>query len=764
MYRRLLTRWYHKIEKDHAAIQQLAHDWALFEKRQTYLTSREHSFFFNALKSHRPSSFPFFIRLLLDETHKRMLEEQKIQASQLEECLNTYNATFVEQRLRDYRSLFDGADDHLRAALDPEQRQAIVVDDLHNLLVAAAGSGKTSVLTTRIAYLVRRTDAVAPAKILALAFNRSAAKEMKERLKKNFHIDLEVTTFHAFGYRILKENGVQGREVQETEKLVDVLFSQLIQSSQRLERLFIEYLCKYLQDELQEVDFQTKEEYYQYMRSQRYLTLSGIQVKSLAEKEIANFFFMHGIACEYERQVPWLSQRYRPDFYLPEFDITIEHWGLDRNGQTAPWIDAQRYRQTRLWKLEQFRVRRKILVETWDYERSEGTLIEHLKQSLQEVCPAQQFHPLSYTDLVHKVYARQQDRAREVKKLIATLIAHAKSHFLTPEQLEHRLLTLSIKPKTRHFGEMALLVYQEYERYRDENQWIDFNDMINQAIDQIRAKPERYAQRYEHILIDEFQDISHQRLTLIKCLVNENTTTKLFCVGDDWQSIYQFAGSDVSFFVDFEASFTQPAVNFLSTNYRSASNIVEASAHLIAFNRYQREKQVRAVNTAKGPIRVFLLPQGQTLHAFSIAQAQHVFVTIQGLLKQGIRPQEIMVISRFTKPLRDLERLFQQDGDRRTYNNIRCLSVHKSKGSEASHVFLLSVISGVFGFPSEMHDDSVLEIVTPGRTRATIFEEERRLFYVALTRAKEHLYIYTQKGAESLFLHEIAPYCENQSI
>jgi DNA helicase-4 len=210
--------------------------------------------------------------------------------------------------------------------------------------------------------------------------------------------------------------------------------------------------------------------------------------------------------------------------------------------------------------------------------------------------------------------------------------------------LEHRLRTEHVKPKTRHFGEMALLVYREYECHLKEKKFIDFNDMINQAIDRIRERPEVYAQRYEHILIDEFQDISHQRLSLVKCLVNESTTTKLFCVGDDWQSIYQFAGSDVSFFVDFEASFAEPAVNFLSTNYRSASSIVEASAHLIAFNRYQRKKQVRAVNTVKGPIRVFLLPPGRSLHTFSTAQAQHVFATIQDLLKQGVKPQEIMVV------------------------------------------------------------------------------------------------------------------------
>ena len=100
--------------------------------------------------------------------------------------------------------------------------------------------------------------------------------------------------------------------------------------------------------------------------------------------------------------------------------------------------------------------------------------------------------------------------------------------------------------------------------------------------------------RYDHILIDEFQDISNQRLELIKCFVNEKTNTKLFCVGDDWQSIYKFSGSELSFFVDFERFFEQPAVTNLKINYRSIKSIVDVSTKLINNNANQRLKEINA--------------------------------------------------------------------------------------------------------------------------------------------------------------------------
>jgi DNA helicase IV len=760
MQTKLLSRFYEKVKRSYEHLYFLQQKWELFERKHTYLTSRDQQEFRVSLMSHQPNKVKdFFYSLIADKTHKTMLTERNRIYRFLQQRLTDYNDVFIAKRLQEYHSLFEGIDDGLKTPLDANQRTAVVVDDQHNLLVAAAGSGKTMALITRIAYLVRREDAVQKSRILALTFNKSAAEEMRQRLKTNFHIDVDMRTFHGFGNSILRENSVKFHDVKATEDLVPQIFANLLKTNYEFQRLFIEYLSSHLQEERSEADFATKEEYFEYMQHQRYLTLSGIQVKSLAEKEIANFFFMHNIPVEYERLVTWVPQngykRYKPDFYLPQYDIYIEHWGLDRRGRTAPWIDTTKYKKDREWKLAMFRQKRKVLVETWDYERTEGTLIDHLKKSLQRVIPSIIFRPLSYVELVNKVYEPLQDNTREVKNLIATVITHAKSNFLQPQDLERRLQSGSYKKKTQIFGAMALIVYQVYEKFLHDNNFIDYNDMINMAIGLIRSQPEKYANRYDHILVDEFQDTSNQRLELIKCFVNDHTMTKLFCVGDDWQSINRFSGSEVAFFVDFERYFAQPAINYLQTNYRSVKSIVDVSTKLISFNKQQRAKRVQANNTTLEKIHLFQIGAAQSGNNFNKGQARHVFDTINNLLKSGEKPQEIMVISRFNKTLKPIEWLFA-DNDQSKYEKIRLQSVHKSKGAEATHVFILSVISGVYGFPSEIQDDSVLELVKPQLDKTALFEEERRLFYVALTRSKRHLYIYTQEGAESMFLTELA--------
>jgi len=760
MQTKLFSRYYDNVKRSHDHLYFLQKKWELFERQNTYLTARDrHAFEVSLLSQQTNKVKDFFFSLISNKTNKTILAERNRLNHLLQQQLTNYNREFVAKRLQEYHSLFAGIDDGLKAPLDASQRTAIVVDDQHNLLVAAAGSGKTKVLITRVAYLVRRADAVQRSRILALTFNKSNAEEMKQRLKTSFQIEVDMRTFHSFGNSILRENGVAFRDVKATEDLVPQIFSNLLQTNYEFQRLFIEYLSFHLQEERTEADFATKEEYFEYMQHQRYLTLSGIQVKSFAEKEIANFLFIHNIPFEYERLATWVPQngykRYKPDFYLPQFDIYIEHWGLDRQDRTAPWIDAGKYKAEREWKLAMFRQKRKVLVETWEYQRKEGTLIDHLKKSLQRVIPSIAFQPLSYQALVEKVYEPLKDNTREVKGLIATVINHAKSNFLRPHELERRIRSGNYKQKTRVFGDMALMVYQAYEIYLHDNHVIDYNDMLNQAIELIRAQPERYANRYDHLLIDEFQDTSNQRLELIKCFVNDHTRTKLFCVGDDWQSINRFAGSEVGFFVDFERYFAQPAINYLQTNYRSVKSIVDVSTKLISYNKQQRAKSVQANNTTLEKIHVFHIRSANSVSNFDKTQARHVFDAINSLLQSGVKPQEIMVISRFNKTLKPVAWLFTDNGMSR-YEKIRLQSVHKSKGAEAEHVFILSVISGVYGFPSEIQDDSVLEIIKPQLNKTVLFEEERRLFYVALTRSKRHLYIYTQEGAESIFLTELA--------
>ena len=212
--------------------QKLEKDWQSFLIKDTYLLyDDKHKFFeeINQLsKFPRRSLFKFRERGKIRQFRKKL---RKILAE-----INNYDKNFIEKRLKGFSSFFDGKDDDLKYPLDEEQRLAIIKDDKHNLVIAGAGSGKTSVISSRIAYLIRRKDKIDKDKILALAFTRVAADEMKERLKKNYSIEIDISTFHALGRSIIEE------ELGHNPKLIFNANEKKIY--QLIENIFIDFLIE----------------------------------------------------------------------------------------------------------------------------------------------------------------------------------------------------------------------------------------------------------------------------------------------------------------------------------------------------------------------------------------------------------------------------------------------------------------------------------------------------------------------------------------
>jgi len=272
-----------------------------------------------------------------------------------------------------------------------------------------------------------------------------------------------------------------------------------------------------------------------------------------------------------------------------------------------------------------------------------------------------------------------------------------------------------------------------------------------------KKDPEKYFNKYDHVLVDEFQDISYQRLELIRSFVNDNSNTKLFCVGDDWQSIYQFTGSDVRFFTNFKDYFPNPEITYLNSNYRSSQTIVGISNELIANNKNQIKKETRSTHDV-GMQPMFIDFTSGFSYNFK-NQYQNIYNLIQIILDDGVEPHEIMVLSRFNNYLKGLEIFCGARGvpTEAKHGGVRFYSAHKSKGSESQHVILTDMTSGLYGFPCEIQDSSVMELAKRFESDGFI-DEERRLFYVALTRSKKFLYIYSMEQTNSIFLNEINPY------
>lgn len=306
--------------------------------------------------------------------------------------------------------------------------------------------------------------------------------------------------------------------------------------------------------------------------------------------------------------------------------------------------------------------------------------------------------------------------------------------------------------------------------------------MINIAVDELKNDNELCNNIYDHILVDEYQDISEQRYKLIKTLLEHNPRCKLFCVGDDWQSIMGFAGSNLEFFVNFKKYFDNPAITKISTNYRSARTIVDAGSCLIK-NNSSCQIQKRTVSNDKedGLIKVLKL-----LHRNSHKRNYYRQIAadcIDHVIKYRMRdyaPKDILILTRFMHihthqgPRRHymIENIFEEADNRgieiseyaKTTRYVRLLTVHKAKGLEAKVVFILNVIRDTYGFPCKIEDLSILEPARENYPPQDQKEEERRLFYVAMTRTKEDLYIYTWKPVMSEFLEEIAGYTIEEEL
>jgi len=765
----------------------------------TYLVSQEKQRIANILNESK-----IFFQNITDEYFFDEAEKNLGLIAGHDGFLERYNPEFIEKRKEKYANLFKKEN----IELDDEQKTAIVTDDKYNLVVAGAGSGKTEVLTTRIAYLIKREpDGVKPSRILALAFQDDAKKEIEKRLEERYGVKIEVRTFHSLGLKILGESGLSpqlkfGGDNSNSQycKHIKELYNKEMENP-GFQVQVINYIERFGDPGKlkKEADFPTKAEYHDYMRNLRYETLNSTKVKSEAEKEIMNFFLSHKINDKpikilYESPAKWMSYKSKknkktapkPDFYLSDFNIYLEHWALNEKGEIPAWfgITSQEYKQGMESKKRKFKGQKKYsLIETFSYEsRNREEFQKILKKrtlkALKRKFPGRKFNikKMDYRELVEKVWDDFKQRTKGIPRDIANYIRIAKTYNLTPRQIDQRLSGEKWSKKQEAFSEIALAVYRKYqEGLRDKNQ-IDFSDMINLAVEELTAKEELYKDKFDHILVDEYQDISKQRFLLLKALLEKNSGCKLFCVGDDWQSIMAFAGANLDYFVRFGEYIGEPefAVTYLSKNYRSIKSVVDTGASIIRHNgASQLAKNAIAKAKEEKKIVVYELTHKKRFKRNYYCQmAEHCLEKISELLEDGYKPHEIMILSRI-KPKNSYlakfivekakeENIVLSQGHARP-DAVRFLTVHSSKGLQARVVFILDVKKDLYGFPCELEDAEILEPAVDAVAKDKE-EEERRLFYVAVTRAKEDVFIYTMANEQSKFLKEISQHLAPQKV
>jgi DNA helicase-4 len=653
------------------------------------------------------------------------------------------NKAYVRQQLATFQLFFDQVESN---PLTANQREACVIDEQHNLVLAGAGTGKTSTMIGRAGYLIKAGIAQ-PDKILMLAYARKAAEEMDERIRSQLGINnLTAKTFHSLGMHIIAR--VEGEvpsidKMAEDERLrtrfVDEQIQRLLEDELYKSRL-VTYFLRFSHPYKSQFNFKSLGEYNNYILENDIRTLQGELVKSYEECEIANCLFRQGIRYEYEAnyQVNTAGPDYRayqPDFYLPEYGIYIEHFAVNERNQTPPFIDQQIYLAGMAWKRALHQTHQTPLIETYSYLKQQGILTKTLEEKLLQA--GVQFNPLANNELLKKL--NEFGRVSEFSKLLSDMLGLFKAACLDLKSLV--LLARQHEDHERMEAAAFLFepIYEVYQQQLRDTATIDFEDMIGKAIEYVEDG--RYQSPYRHLLVDEFQDISASRVRLVKALLAQNPDNSLFCVGDDWQSIYRFTGSDVTITKEFEEHFGYTATSVLDKTFRFNNKIGDVASRFVMQNSTQIAKKIQSHNIIE-QAAVSLIMTNQDQVGLNAALS-----AINAKANENVT---VLILARFNFRKPDLSAFKGQ------YPKLRLqfMSVHASKGNEADYVIVLGMEKGKHGFPSEKATHPLLDLLLP-KAESFAHAEERRLFYVALTRARQHVYLVSDASKASDFVREL---------
>lgn len=609
------------------------------------------------------------------------------------------------------------------------------------LVVAGAGSGKTSLLVGRAKYLVESGRAKED-EILMLAYNKAAAVELSDRTK-TADTNVSAQTFHGFGNSIIKSEGERtgvafgnnGEITNFLQNQLDVLDENALQS---LSTYFAEDLVpKRAYDE-----FRNLSEYRAYVQATVLKTLMDEKVKSLGEWLIANFLFSYKLKYAYEALYDVSSiakERHSPDFtvYLPDGrEIYIEYFGDDREGNTAPGVNPEIYLERILWKERVHASNGTDCISLHYYDLMEGNLLRKLTEALRELDV--KLERRDYREILDK--ANKLGYYSRFLKICDQFLVHVRAKRLSSNEL---LILARSNQRSLAFLEVFNIFLANYELELTRRKLPDFSELVNGAADSILSGD--YEFRFSHLLVDEFQDISSDRFRLIEAMRRANPNLEVMYVGDDWQSIYRFSGSDISIMrTASDPMANRKRVNLAET-YRLPQEIADLSRKFILRNPLQLKKTV----TSKSGLDV----PGKVVTHWDTEQAENI-ENLKKVIRRigppaGDPSRSLRVLARYTDNL----------PDRRTLASlwagpIEASTVHAAKGLEADYVIVMDMVQDFRGFPSTIEDDPVMALVMPEKD-LHLYGEERRLFYVALTRAKRECHLISPLSAPSLFTLEL---------
>lgn len=509
-------------------------------------------------------------------------------------------------------------------------------------------------------------------------------------------------------------------------------------------------------------------------RTGRYQTIARETLRSFQEVQIANFLFLNGIEYTYEKPYPFNFAKslklYTPDFTIVQGEKVayLEHFGISQDGRNSRYNAAQleKYKCEVNDKVKLHKKHGTYLIYTFSEYNDGRSLLEHLKEELE--AHGFELHPRPSKEVFEKIVNTEENRyISRLVGLVCNFIQNFKTNGYTVEKF-YAWKTITKNERTKLFFTICEQCYHEYEKRLKEKNAIDFEDMINDSARVLRgAKEQNLKLDFKYIIVDEYQDISRQRFDLTKELSNL-CNAKIVAVGDDWQSIYAYAGSDITLFTHFKETFGYGQELCITKTYRNAQEVIDIAGGFIQKNIEQIHKALISPKHISNPVIVQTYTENVDRKLYEGRGGKFFLLgeTVEKIMKEILSENpksSILLLGRYgfdgfnlTKSA-DFE-YWEKTGNvtSKTFADIEMefMTVHRSKGLGYDNVILINAVDSTYGFPSKIQDDPVLQYVVKV-DRSIEYAEERRLFYVALTRTKNRVYIVTPQQRPSEFVREI---------
>ena len=717
--------------------------------------------------------------------------------------IQQHNQTYLKNHLASEKDYLDTVLSKVDPAiyLDEEQRKVVLTDEDYMLVVAGAGAGKTTTIAAKVKYLVEHKN-VAPDQILVISYTNKAVGELRDKINKALKINCPVTTFHKTGYAILRKQDADKKNVVDSGFMFDVINNYLkndvLREPEMVNKLILffgsYFDAPYEGDDLNaffnyisKADFSTMRsnmnEYVETITNKRTgksITINYESLRSAQEVQIANFLYLNKVDYEYEKIYPYSFRKshkpYTPDFTIKQGDRTIyiEHFGITEDGTHNRYTKAEleHYKKEVNDKVQFHRDHGTELIYTFSQYKDGRTLLEHLKEQL--LAAGITLEPRSEQEVYQKIVSTEENKyILKLVRLLCTFIQNFKTNgYNTDKFREMHRMTDNVR--TKLFLDVCHQCYLEYSKKLKERGAVDFEDMINDSAKILQEQQDMGEKlNFKYIIIDEYQDISRQRFDLARAL-SQICDAKIIAVGDDWQSIYAYAGSDITLFTHFAEIMGYGEELKITKTYRNSQEVIDIAGSFIQKNSSQIKKSLISPKHIDFPIIIESYSEdgdkkdleGKGGKFFLQAQAvERCIGQIMEANAQEGKPanSSILLIGRYGFDAFNLSRsglftYFESTGDvkSKAYPKAKLtfLTAHRSKGLGYDNVIIINAVNAVYGFPSKIEDDPVMKLVIR-EDRTIEYAEERRLFYVAMTRTKNRVYIAVPQQRPSRFVAEL---------